>query len=98
MKEIKERLKKEIEGKITFRANKSYVAVWRKKGKNEDLILCLFQGKKKVKACLPWSSINLLENPNLNVIIEKFLNFKKNHSISKEIDKFEKQLKAENLI
>jgi len=97
IKEIKEKLKP-LEGKIVTKPNRSYIAIWLKKKKKEDLILCLFQGKRKNKLCLPWSTIDLMSNTNLSVIIEKFLKFKSRESISKNISKFEKQLKEEGLI
>ena len=99
-KETKEKIKETLKplGRIIFKPNKSYTAVWLKTKKTQDLVLCFFKGKKKVKLCLPWSTIPLAINDNLAIIIEKFLKFKTSESISKNITKFEKQIKEEGLI
>jgi len=100
MKEIKEKIKQQLKdmGKVRFKPNRSYIAVWLKKNKVDNLILCIFQGKKKVKACLPWSTIDLLNNDKLPEIINEFLTFKKTNSISKNIKSLEKGLKEKGLI
>ena len=99
-KELKAKLKEQLKplGQVYFRPNKSYIAIWLKHKKQHDLVLCYFKGKKKAKLCLPWSTIPLAINDNLAIIIEKFLKFKSGESISKNIAKFEKQIKEEGLI
>jgi len=99
-KELRKKIKELLGslGKVSFKENKSYDAVWLKRKKNSDLILCIFIGKKKTKVCLPWSTLPLNIDNKLPVIIEKFLVYKSAESISKNIHKLEKQLKEENLI
>jgi len=100
-KELKKELQEILKpiGRVIFKPNRSYVAIWiKRKNKQEDLILCFFQGKKKSRLCLPWSTLPLTVNDNLPIIVEKFLKFKASESISKNIGKFEKQIKEENLI
>jgi len=97
-KETKAKIEKALNTKIKTKPNKSYCAIWAKVNKVNHLILCYFVSKKSHKLCLPWSSINLADNNNLKEIIERFLKFKANHSISKEIDKLEKELKQAELI
>jgi len=99
-KSLKQKISEKLAslGKISFKPNRSYTAVWLKHKKESNLILCVFQGKKKVKICLPWSTYPLEINNNLPAIISAFLEFKKTNSISKNIKALEKQLKESNLI
>jgi len=97
-KETKTKIERLIGMKVKVKPNRSYNALWVKVNKQEHLILCHFVGKKSQKLCLPWSNINLINNDNLKDIVSHFLKFKTNHSISKEIDKLEKELKEKKLI
>jgi len=98
-KEIKKQIQEILKplGKVSFKPNRSYVAIWLKNKKQEDLILCFFQGKKKVRLCLPWSTIDIT-NKNILAIVTEFLAFKKGNSISKNIKALEKILKEKDLI
>ena len=101
-KEIRKKVKEALcgLGKIHFKENRSYDAVWLKeKGKkgNDNLVLCIFKGKKKTKICLPWSSKNV-NIDKLPEIVTDFLKFKQSHSISKQIDILEKQLSEKGYI
>ena len=84
-------------GKVKFKPNKSYTAIWLKCKKNEDLILCYFQGKRKNRLCLPWSTIDIIDKDIVSIVSE-FLEFKKSESISKNIGKLEKILKEKGLL
>ncbi len=99
-KEFKTKLKEVLKplGNVTFKPNRSYIAIWlKRKKKQSDLILCLFEGKKKRRLCLPWSTLDLPID-NLPSIVSEFLAFKKNNSISKNIKALEKILKEKSLI
>jgi len=98
-KEFKAKLKEVLKplGIVTFKPNRSYIAIWLKRKKQTDLILCLFEGKKKRRLCLPWSTLDLPID-NLPSIVSEFLAFKKNNSISKNIKALEKTLKEKGLI
>ena len=98
-KDFKKRLQElfKDKGKVKFKPNRSYVAIWLKCKKNEDLILCYFQGKKKSRLCLPWSTVDIKDKDIVSIVSE-FLKFKVNESISKNIGKLEKQLKEKGLI
>ena len=94
--EIKERLKNL--GKVYFKKNKSYDAVWLKIKKNTPhLVLCVFENKKGIRICLPWSNKNI-DMEKITDVVVAFLEFKKNHSISKQIDILEKELKKRELL
>ena len=99
-KELKKQIQEVLKpvGRVTFKPNRSYVAVWLKRKKGSDLILCVFQGKKKTKVCLPWSSKPLGVDNNLPQVVKEFLTFKEKESISKNISKLEKSLKEKGLI
>jgi len=100
-KELKKQIQEVLKplGKISFKPNRSYVAIWLKRKKSSDLILCFFQGKKKYRLCLPWSTLSLpLDNDKLPLIVEEFLLFKQSESISKNIKKLEKALREKSLI
>jgi len=97
-KELKKEIEEKLGTKIISKPNNSYCALWIKVKKQSHLVLCYFKGKRTSKLCLPWSSINLLHNNNLKEIVNEFLAFKVNNSISKAISKLEKQLKEKGLI
>jgi len=101
-KELRKKVKEVLSslGKVYFKENRSYDAVWLKeKGKkgSDNLVLCIFKGKKKTKICIPWSNKNI-DIDKLPEVVTDFLKFKQNHSISKQIDILEKQLSEKGLI
>jgi len=97
-KQTKEKIKEALKGlgRVSFHSNRSYVAVWLHRKKTKDLILCFFQGKRKTRLCLPWSTVDISDK-DIASIVSEFLDFKTRESISKNISKLEKALKEKGL-